>query len=238
MASNQRYIAVATSEETTQDPQEVRLSVQSPPPQPISLTPNNELDEPGINQAVYVEIPPDVPPPPYDSSYNSEHYSDQEVRTNPPAYEVASKLPTYEEAEGVREIDQDLEQRNAILLDGGQEVTLGNDWIFLMCFTLAFVFNWLGFFAAYCLTRTIASRYGAIAGFGLSLVKWVLIFQEAAKDSDAPMIYGQDWLWWIFFALGWLMFIRAVLAYIYIKMLVKKGCRRFPRTWGLPTQNK
>jgi len=42
---------------------------------------------------------------------------------------------------------------------------------------VAFVFNWLGSFAAYCLTRTIASRYGAIAGFGLSLVKWVLIFQ-------------------------------------------------------------
>lgn len=32
----------------------------------------------------------------------------EDSRSHPPAYEIASKLPTYEEAEGVREIDQDL----------------------------------------------------------------------------------------------------------------------------------
>ena len=42
---------------------------------------------------------------------------------------------------------------------------------------VAFVFNWLGFFAAYCMTRTVAGRYGAISGFGLSVVKWVLILK-------------------------------------------------------------
>jgi len=31
-----------------------------------------------------------------------------DTRIDPPAYEIASKLPTYEEAEGVREIDEDL----------------------------------------------------------------------------------------------------------------------------------
>ena len=42
---------------------------------------------------------------------------------------------------------------------------------------MAFVFNWLGFFAAYCMTKTVAGRYGAISGFGLSVVKWVLILK-------------------------------------------------------------
>ncbi|EDO31879.1 predicted protein, partial [Nematostella vectensis] len=65
---------------------------------------------------------------------------------------------------------------------------------------VAFLFNWLGFFAAYCLTRTVASRYGAISGFGLSMVKWVLILK--VNDQDQMLIYGQGWLWWIFFALG------------------------------------
>lgn len=50
--------------------------------------------------------------------------------------------------------------------------------MFWFCIVLvAFVFNWLGFFAAYCMTKTVAGRYGAISGFGLSVVKWVLILK-------------------------------------------------------------
>jgi len=47
----------------------------------------------------------------------------------------------------------------------------------LCVIVVAFVFNWLGFFAAYCMTKTVAGRYGAISGFGLSVVKWVLILK-------------------------------------------------------------
>ncbi|XP_031575156.1 NEDD4 family-interacting protein 1-like [Actinia tenebrosa] len=231
MAGNQRYVPIATSEETAPDSQPAVLSVVATPPQPVHLTPTQ--DNRTVNQAAYVEIPPDVPPPPY-VSYDIDEPND-ENNISPPAYEVASKLPTYEEAEGVREINEDLEQRNALLVDGGQEVALGTDWLFVLCFAMAFLFNWLGFFAAYCLTRTVASRYGAIAGFGLSMVKWVWIFKEAAKSRE-EIIYGQDWIWWIFFALGWLLFIRATLAYLHIKLLVRRGCRRFPHYWGLPVQ--
>lgn len=42
-------------------------------------------------------------------------------------------------------------------------------------FSVAFLFNWIGFFLSFCLTTSAAGRYGAISGFGLSLVKWVLI---------------------------------------------------------------
>lgn len=40
---------------------------------------------------------------------------------------------------------------------------------------VAFLFNWIGFCLSFCLTNTIAGRYGAICGFGLSLIKWILI---------------------------------------------------------------
>ena len=48
---------------------------------------------------------------------------------------------------------------------------------------VSFVFNWLGFLAAYCMTKTVAGRYGAISGFGLSVVKWVLILKVSGEFS-------------------------------------------------------
>ncbi|XP_032227036.2 NEDD4 family-interacting protein 1-like [Nematostella vectensis] len=233
MSSNQRYVPVPTSDDTPAS-QHTEVTVISPSPQQEDVAEENSHDT--ITQSAYVELPPDLPPPPYTSVAVDGTTQDEMVE--PPAYSIASKLPTYEEAEGVSQLNEDLEQRNALLIDGGEEVSLGTDWLFVMCFAMAFLFNWLGFFAAYCLTRTVASRYGAISGFGLSMVKWVLILKEAAKDQDQMLIYGQGWLWWIFFALGWLLFIRATLAYIHIKMLVRKGCRRFPRFWGLPVQQR
>ena len=45
---------------------------------------------------------------------------------------------------------------------------------------VAFLFNWIGFFLSFCLTTSAAGRYGAISGFGLSLIKWVLIVRVRA----------------------------------------------------------
>ncbi|XP_041054573.1 NEDD4 family-interacting protein 1-like isoform X1 [Carcharodon carcharias] len=59
--------------------------------------------------------------------------------------------------------------------DDGNQLSLGNDGIFLLTFFIAFIFNWIGFFLSFCSTNTIAGRYGAISGFGLSLIKWILI---------------------------------------------------------------
>ena len=47
--------------------------------------------------------------------------------------------------------------------------------------TVAFLFNWIGFCLSFCLTNTIAGRYGAICGFGLSLIKWILIVRVRAS---------------------------------------------------------
>lgn len=46
---------------------------------------------------------------------------------------------------------------------------------FSPAFSVAFLFNWIGFFLSFCLTTSAAGRYGAISGFGLSLIKWILI---------------------------------------------------------------
>ena len=42
-------------------------------------------------------------------------------------------------------------------------------------FLVAFVFNWVGFLAGYCFSNSMSAQYGAVSGFGLSLVKWAFI---------------------------------------------------------------
>ena len=79
------------------------------------------------------------------------------------------------------------------------------------------------------MTKTVSGRYGAISGFGLSVVKWVLILkvkehihcisvsdlvlltepvcshclsftlQNAASDE---VLFTQSWFWWLLVALG------------------------------------
>ena len=55
-----------------------------------------------------------------------------------------------------------------------------------------------------CFCHTIAARYGALAGFGLSLAKWTLIVKrntDLVRDENA-------WLWWLVLAFGFLICIR------------------------------
>lgn len=91
---------------------------------------------------------------------------------------------------------------------------------------VAFLFNWIGFFLSFCLTTSAAGRYGAISGFGLSLIKWVLIVRVRPYlitffkwldllewnhhificfqfSTYFPGYFdGQYWLWWVFLVLG------------------------------------
>jgi hypothetical protein len=54
---------------------------------------------------------------------------------------------------------------------------IGTDCTFLMAFVIAFFFNWLGFLAVVCLIPTIAARFGAMSGFGLSVAKWITVMR-------------------------------------------------------------
>lgn len=95
---------------------------------------------------------------------------------------------------------------------------LGTDIMFITAFIIAFLFNWIGFLVLTCFCHTIAARYGALSGFGLSLAKWTLI----VKHSTYIAPHENSWLWWLIMAFGFLICVRALIQYVSIK-----------RTWRL-----
>ncbi|KAH8234654.1 hypothetical protein KR200_008758 [Drosophila serrata] len=90
---------------------------------------------------------------------------------------------------------------------------LGTDIMFITAFIVAFLFNWIGFLMLTCFCHTIAARYGALSGFGLSLAKWTLI----VKHSTDLASHENSWLWWLICAFGFLISIRALIQYVSIK---------------------
>ncbi|KZS06322.1 NEDD4 family-interacting protein 1 [Daphnia magna] len=159
----------------------------------------------------------------------------------PPAYDVAIKLPTYEEAQQEKMIAEQqhryphsVDPRLAPPGPGNYnfmspfshpvgaesqfdsntaELALGTDVYFFASFLIAFLFNWIGFLLLMCACHTVAGRYGALAGFGLSLAKWTLI----VKHSTDLASNDNNWLWWLIMAFGVLICVRAVIQYLCIK---------------------
>lgn len=97
---------------------------------------------------------------------------------------------------------------------------LGTDVMFVAAFLVAFLFNWVGFLMLTCFCHTIAARYGALSGFGLSLAKWTLI----VKNSTDLASHENAWLWWLIMLFGFLICVRALVQYVSIK-----------RTWRMLT---
>ncbi|KAG7324440.1 hypothetical protein KOW79_012456 [Hemibagrus wyckioides] len=166
---------------------------------------------------------PEVPqqasdaPPPYTSISADPaaffDYKDDGTYPKPPSYNVATSLPSYDEAERTKAEssvplmptrDEDFVGRDDF--DDVDQLRVGNDGIFMLTFFMAFLFNWIGFFLSFCLTTSAAGRYGAVSGFGLSLVKWVLIVRFSTYFPG--YFDGQYWLWWVFLVVGFLLFIR------------------------------
>ena len=100
---------------------------------------------------------------------------------------------------------------------------LGTDLAFFSAFLTAFLFNWVGFLLLMCFCHTIAARYGALAGFGLSLSKWTLIVKRSTdmiKDENA-------WLWWLVLAFGFLICVRACTQVILLCIFMVMLCSVF-----------
>ncbi|GAB1299163.1 NEDD4 family-interacting protein 2 [Apodemus speciosus] len=195
---------------------------------------------------------PDSSPPPYSSlpvgaptASDTDGYS--EFYPVPPPYSVATSLPTYDEAEKAKAAalaaaaadapprNQEEECPPRDDFSDVDQLRVGNDGIFMLAFFMAFIFNWLGFCLSFCITNTIAGRYGAICGFGLSLIKWILIVRFS--DYFTGYFNGQYWLWWIFLVLGLLLFFRGFVNYLKVRNMSEK-CRRVvvahafnPSTW-------
>ncbi|XP_004066631.1 NEDD4 family-interacting protein 2 [Oryzias latipes] len=176
----------------------------------------------------------EMPPPPYASidlgaaaaAPESCFQGDFPV---PPPYSVATSLPTYDEAEKAKAAamaasavevmprDDDFPPRDDF--SDADQLRVGNDGIFMLAFFMAFLFNWIGFCLSFCLTNTIAGRYGAICGFGLSLIKWILIVRFS--DYFTGYFNGQYWLWWIFLLLGLLLFFRGFVNYLKVRNMTE-----------------
>ncbi|XP_014230093.1 NEDD4 family-interacting protein 1 isoform X1 [Trichogramma pretiosum] len=199
----------------------------------VNMDHNNEVaQEPQIpasrTQNVVINISEateEIPPPKPDYSA-------------PPPYEVVTKLPSYEEVQREKTLQGEpipttilpqvhipssvrpSQQPLAILaidtdgVDGDPESgMLGTDFMFFTAFLVAFLFNWIGFLLLMCFCHTIASRYGALSGFGLSLTKWTLIVKHSTDLASRE----NSWLWWLIMAFGILICVRAIIQYLNIK---------------------
>ncbi|XP_076320968.1 NEDD4 family-interacting protein 1-like [Tachypleus tridentatus] len=135
----------------------------------------------------------------------------------PPPYDATdAELPTYEEVQRSKILERGEDQRQDgdvnSLWSHGEEI-LGTDFLFFTSFFVAFLFNWVGFLLLVCFCHTLAGRYGALAGLGLSLAKWTLI----VKHSTDFVSSENEWLWWIIMAFGILICARSCLQYVQVK---------------------
>ncbi|XP_051902606.1 NEDD4 family-interacting protein 1-like isoform X2 [Hippocampus zosterae] len=200
------------------------------------------VDEAEGNQQVAADEPP-----PYSSVTEDNaayfDYKEEGSFPKPPSYNVATTLPSYDEAERTKAettvplvparpqhrerletfddvIRSSLEEEDFVTRDDfedADQLRIGNDGIFMLTFFMAFLFNWIGFFLSFCLTTSAAGRYGAISGFGLSLIKWVLIVRFSTYFPG--YFDGQYWLWWVFLVLGFLLFLRGFINYTRIRKM-------------------
>uniref|UniRef100_A0A8B9KHP6 Nedd4 family interacting protein 1 n=1 Tax=Astyanax mexicanus TaxID=7994 RepID=A0A8B9KHP6_ASTMX len=169
-------------------------------------------------------------PPPY-SSIAPENaaffdYKDDAAFPKPPSYNVATSLPSYDEAERSKaEASVPLVAGRVSTVVLNMTCDLTNPLFYLI--TVAFLFNWIGFFLSFCLTTSAAGRYGAISGFGLSLIKWILIVRFSTYFPG--YFDGQYWLWWVFLVLGFLLFLRGFINYAKIRKMAD-SFSTLPRT--------
>lgn len=218
-----------------QPPTAVSLTVVLPPDTTTLSTTLHTLGQPVQSYPVGVHSPhtlpmvdgDDLPPPKADFSA-------------PPPYDLATKLPSYEEVQREKSLQGELPLPRsaghhraqglgalpnpatgrltflAIDTDTGdtdENGLLGTDFMFFTAFFVAFLFNWIGFLLLMCFCHTVAARYGALSGFGLSLAKWTLI----VKHSTDLASHENSWLWWLIMAFGLLICVRAIIQYLNIK---------------------
>lgn len=98
---------------------------------------------------------------------------------------------------------------------------------------IAFFFNWLGFLAVVCLIPTIAARFGAMSGFGLSVAKWITVMRYHEFNNSSYMNSGnmsttfhrtptvhdpaQNFVFAIVLFAGFFLFIRGLISYMAVK---------------------
>jgi len=217
MSSNSRYQVLQNEEEEATSSTPATLSVEAT---------NQEASSSSSS------VPPDQPPP-----YIADGESTPAVEFSnepPPQYTDVVKLPTYNESENVHdpnheETEHSNDHRSVFFYwlnndiynqidDSAHDV--GSDASFMFSFLLSLIFNWIGFLISYCFTNNLASYYGAISGFGISLVKWAFIAKSSNWSKDFMVEY--PWICYTFVLFGWVIFMRGIFAYIKLKRLTNQ----------------
>ncbi|XP_038062970.1 NEDD4 family-interacting protein 1-like [Patiria miniata] len=185
--------------------QHVTLALVVPPPSPADTQPGTPThkDEEELSM-------PNEDPPPYEEN-------DDVKKPLTSSSEQSWTQPTLEE----KLVQAGLLSEDDLKEDSGS--MLGGDLMFIVAFFIAFLFNWIGFLFAYCLSASVAGRYGALSGFGASMVKWTLI----AMYSDCCSMYLKE-ATCLLIALtlsGVLVFGRGIYMYLKIKRQMQGGKR-------------
>jgi hypothetical protein len=102
--------------------------------------------------------------------------------------------------------------------------------IILLNSIIAFFFNWLGFLAVICLIPTIAARFGAMSGFGLSVAKWITVMRyhefnnSSFINNNMSSLHrttvhdpAQNFVFAIVLFAGFFLFIRGLISYMAVK---------------------
>lgn len=131
-------------------------------------------------------------PPSYYSSINPSHVDETRIIIDP------AELRAIAEASESTLTDQEI----------------GSECMFLTAFMIAFFFNWVGFFASICLLPNAAGKYGALSGFGLSMAKWVTIYQSWMTQMND---FQQKLFFWLFIFIGFYLFFRGLVNFMNLK---------------------
>ncbi|KAI3387948.1 hypothetical protein SNEBB_000652 [Seison nebaliae] len=99
-----------------------------------------------------------------------------------------------------------------------EERNIGTDCMFLITFVTSFVLNWFGFLLCICLVPTAAGRYGALAGLGLSLIKWGVFIRSKYWNYERGDMLDRA-LWWLLMLVGIFFFIQAITRYFFVRTL-------------------
>lgn len=161
-----------------------------------------------------------------------------ETAYQPPPYSSDLDLPTYDESMRAKLIEdaarhatdesetlthQETPAQTARQTRQKLEAVIGTDAMFILGFILSFLFNWIGLLAAFCLMHTCAGRFGALTGFGLSLVKWVTI---AKRNNWVSGVSDENvWIWWLLLLFGVLISCSGALQYLRLKFVLSRAQR-------------
>ncbi|CAF1011747.1 unnamed protein product [Adineta ricciae] len=236
----------------------VAVTVEQSTATPVSAQAHENVEASTTVQAT----PLDGPPPAYEAAPSSNASANNPANVDeavgvieaPPPYCLVdpSKIPNmdhiphYSQITPVEIIDLNMnssagnEQSNryhnqaaiAAWLSSGSNMDIGTDCTFLMAFIIAFFFNWIGFLAVICLIPTIAARFGAMSGFGLSVAKWITVVRYHELNNSSYLTPSNmstpyhrtivhdpahNFVFAIVLFAGFFLFVRGLISYIAVK---------------------